>query len=58
MQIDTRITAPVKKGDSYGTVNISLDKQPYAQRKLVALTDVGPGSLLSRLVDEVKLLFE
>jgi D-alanyl-D-alanine carboxypeptidase (penicillin-binding protein 5/6) len=58
MQIDSRITAPAKKGDSYGNVNISLENESYAQRKLVALTDVPPGNLWTKLVDEVKLLFE
>jgi len=58
MQIDTRIIAPAKKGDSFGSVNISLESQPVAQRKLVALTDVPPGSLWTKLVDEVKLLLE
>jgi D-alanyl-D-alanine carboxypeptidase (penicillin-binding protein 5/6) len=58
MNIDTKITAPAKKGDSYGTVNVRLGDEQYAERKLVALTDVEKGNLWTSLIDEVKLLFE
>lgn len=58
MNIDAQITAPAKKGDSFGTVNVRLGDKKYAERKLVALTDVEKGSLWSSLIDEVKLLFQ
>jgi D-alanyl-D-alanine carboxypeptidase (penicillin-binding protein 5/6) len=58
MQIDARITAPAKKGESFGTVNVSLGDKQYAQRKLVALKDIAAGSLWGNLVDDIKLLFE
>jgi D-alanyl-D-alanine carboxypeptidase (penicillin-binding protein 5/6) len=58
MNLDARITAPAKKGTTYGTVNITLGDQEYAKRELVALTDIDKGSLFSNLVDEIKLLFE
>ena len=58
MNIDARITAPAKKGASYGTVNVRLGDKQYVERKLIALTDVEKGSLWSSLVDEVKLLFQ
>ncbi|WP_455217296.1 D-alanyl-D-alanine carboxypeptidase family protein, partial [Kaarinaea lacus] len=58
MNIDARITAPASKGARYGTVNVRLGDEQYAERDLVALTDVEKGGLWSSLVDEVKLLFE
>jgi D-alanyl-D-alanine carboxypeptidase (penicillin-binding protein 5/6) len=58
MSIQARITAPAKKGDTYGTVNISLGDEQYAQRELVALKGVAAGGLVSSLIDEIKLLFE
>lgn len=58
MNLDARITAPIKKGQALGTVNVSLGDEQYAQRELVALNDVESGGLFSNLVDEVKLLFE
>jgi D-alanyl-D-alanine carboxypeptidase (penicillin-binding protein 5/6) len=58
MSIEKRITAPATRGSPYGTVNVLLGNTQYAQRDLVALTDIGKGSLWSNLVDEVKLLFE
>lgn len=58
MNIEPRITAPATKGTSYGTVNVRLGDEQYAERKLIALTDVDKGGLWTSLIDEVKLLFE
>jgi D-alanyl-D-alanine carboxypeptidase (penicillin-binding protein 5/6) len=58
MSVEKRITAPATRGATYGTVNVLLGNTQYAQRDLVALTDIGKGSIWSNLVDEVKLLFE
>jgi len=58
MNINARITAPAKKGMSFGTVNVRLGDQQYAERELIALTDIKKGDLWTSLVDEVKLLFE
>ena len=58
MNLDARITAPIKKGQHFGSVNVSLDDEQYAKRELVALTDVDKGNLWNNLIDEVKLLFE
>ncbi|WP_455199467.1 D-alanyl-D-alanine carboxypeptidase family protein [Kaarinaea lacus] len=58
MNIDARITAPAKKGERFGTVNVHLGDEQYAERDLVALADVDEGSLWSSLVDEIKLLFQ
>lgn len=58
MNINARITAPAKKGMSFGTVNVRLGDKQYAERELIALTDVEKGGLWTSIVDEVKLLFE
>jgi D-alanyl-D-alanine carboxypeptidase (penicillin-binding protein 5/6) len=58
MSVKSHITAPAKKGLSFGTVNVHLGDKQYARRDLVALTDVERGGLLDSLIDEVKLLFE
>jgi len=58
MNLDTRITAPIKAGQTLGSVNVNLGDEQYAKRDLVALTAIDSGGLFSNLVDEVKLLFE
>jgi serine-type D-Ala-D-Ala carboxypeptidase (penicillin-binding protein 5/6) len=58
MKLGARITAPIKQGQAFGSVNVSLGDEQYAKRKLVALTAVEAGGLVSKLIDEVKLLFE
>lgn len=58
MNLDARITAPIKEGQSFGSVNVNLGDELYAKRKLIALSSIESGGLFSNLVDEVKLLFE
>ncbi len=58
MNLDARITAPIKQGQTFGTVNVSLGDEEYAKRKLVALSSIESGGLFGNLVDEIKLLFE
>jgi len=58
MSIDKRIIAPARKGQSFGSVNVSLDGTDYVQRDLVSLADVAEGGLFGNLVDEVQLMFE
>ncbi len=57
MSIDQNISAPVFKGQQYGTLEINLGKNKLASRKLVAITDIPEGGLWSRLVDGFILLF-
>jgi len=58
MNINEHITAPAKKGASFGTVNVRLGDKQYATRDLIALSDVDRGGLIDSLIDEVMLLFE
>ncbi len=58
LNIDKKIVAPVKKGDSLGIVNVSLAGDVIANRPLVALDNVEKGGLLDRLYDEAMLLLD
>jgi D-alanyl-D-alanine carboxypeptidase (penicillin-binding protein 5/6) len=58
INLNARIIAPVKKGTSFGTVNVRMGDKQYAQRKLVALNDIEKGNLWISIVDELKLLLE
>lgn len=58
MNLDARIVAPAKKGQTFGSVNVSLGDEIYAKRELVALSDIDKGGLIDNLIDEIKLLFE
>ena len=55
MSINAEIIAPAQKGQTYGTVNIRLGDKNYAVRKLIALSDVGPGTFWRTIVDSIKL---
>lgn len=51
------IEAPIKTGESQGTLTIRLDDRVLAERPLVALTDVSEAGFFSRLWDGIKLFF-
>ena len=53
---DQRITAPVKQGEAFGTVNVTLAGEPVAEKKLIALSTINQGNLLRKLVDSALLL--
>lgn len=53
-----RILAPKVKGEEVGAVQISINGQIIKEEKLVALQDVAEGGLISRTIDEIKLMFE
>lgn len=56
--IDSRIVAPVTKGQVLGEVTISLGEQTLAQAPLIALEDVPEGSFISKIVDQIKIWME
>lgn len=58
MNLDARIIAPAKKGQTFGSMNVSLGDEVYAKRELVALSNIEKGGLITTLIDEIKLLFE
>lgn len=51
------ISAPVSKGQELGNILITLDGKSIIDRPLVVLEDVPEGSLWSRFIDYIKLLF-
>ncbi len=58
MKLEPRITAPVNKGQRYGSVVVSLEDKTLAEAPLVALQDVPEGGLIQSLKDEILQLFE
>jgi D-alanyl-D-alanine carboxypeptidase (penicillin-binding protein 5/6) len=58
MEIDREISAPVQRGQQLGLVNIRLDDETVLSDDLVAMQDVGEGSLISRAMDRIKLIFQ
>ena len=58
MNIQKPIAAPVSRGATYGSLNVSLNGQNVAVKPLVALQGVAEGGLFRRAVDHVKLWFE
>lgn len=57
MNLNTNIMAPAQKGQTYGTVNITLNDEPKVQLPLVALQDVAEGGFVQRIMDSVRLWF-
>jgi serine-type D-Ala-D-Ala carboxypeptidase (penicillin-binding protein 5/6) len=56
--VDKRITAPVKEGDKYGMVNVTLKGEPIAQKDLIALKSVEKGNIFQRAYDNIMMLME
>jgi len=57
-QVDSRIIAPIKKGESVGTLNVTLAGGTLINKPLIALNDVAKGSFIQRMYDEAMLLLE
>jgi D-alanyl-D-alanine carboxypeptidase (penicillin-binding protein 5/6) len=58
LNVDKKIIAPVKEGDSLGFVNVSLAGEMIVNQPLVALKDIEEGGLIDQLYDEAMLLLE
>lgn len=62
LQIETslpqQINAPIKQGDSYGELVVSLNNEILLEKPLVALSDVNEGSFFKKLFDRIKLFFQ
>jgi D-alanyl-D-alanine carboxypeptidase (penicillin-binding protein 5/6) len=58
MNMNSTITAPVRKGQQFGTVQVTLDGKNVAERPLVALREIPEGNFAQRLSDEILLFFE
>jgi D-alanyl-D-alanine carboxypeptidase (penicillin-binding protein 5/6) len=58
LNIDKKIIAPVKKGDIFGSVNVSLAGEVIVEQPLIALQSINEGSFVQRLYDEAMLYLE
>ena len=58
INVDNKIIAPVKKGNSFGSVNISLAGDVVVNKPLVALKSINEGGFIDSLFDEALLLIE
>ncbi len=56
LRVDTRIEAPVARGDAFGAVLIQLDQEEIANIPLLALRDVSRAGLLGRFTDQMLLM--
>ncbi len=57
MEIDSEIAAPVERGQQLGQVNIRLDEELVVSEQIVALQSIAEGSLFTRAMDSIKLMF-
>lgn len=58
MSVDSSIVAPALAGQEFGTVDVKYGDEELASLPLVALEAVDEGGLMTRLLDNVKLLFQ
>ncbi|MGY6274882.1 D-alanyl-D-alanine carboxypeptidase family protein [Methylomonas sp. MgM2] len=57
-ELDKVIIAPIKKGDTVGTINVTLAGEVIISKPLVALDNVEEGGFFRRLYDAVLVLLE
>ncbi len=57
MEIDREISAPVERGQQLGQVNIKLDDELIVSEHIIAMQSVAEGSLITRALDSIKLMF-
>ncbi|MDO9105858.1 MAG: D-alanyl-D-alanine carboxypeptidase family protein [Methylovulum sp.] len=58
INIDKKITAPVKEGDKFGSVNVKLKDEQLINKDLVALKPVELGNIVRRLYDGAMMMLE
>ena len=54
--VDEKITAPVKEGDKYGSVNVELKGEVVSQKDLIALKSVEKGNIFYRAYDSIMMM--
>lgn len=57
LQLDPKVTAPIKKGQQLGQVQVFLKDQQIASTPLVALNDDPKGGLWTRFMDSIAYFF-
>jgi D-alanyl-D-alanine carboxypeptidase (penicillin-binding protein 5/6) len=58
VEFDKKIIAPVTEGEQKGILNVMLDNKNIISVPLLALEAVPEGSIVNKLKDEVRLLFD
>ncbi|WP_333877852.1 D-alanyl-D-alanine carboxypeptidase family protein [Methylobacter sp.] len=58
INIDKKITAPVKEGAKVGTVNVTLKNEVIADKDLIALKTVEQGNIFQRIYDSAMMMLE
>lgn len=58
MTLTRQLTAPATRGETFGTVRVTLGEQALAEQPLLALRDVAEGSLWQQARDAVLMMFE
>jgi serine-type D-Ala-D-Ala carboxypeptidase (penicillin-binding protein 5/6) len=57
-QLDKAIIAPIAKGDTVGSLSVSLADEIVLTKPLVAMNDVAEGGIFRRLYDAVLVFLE
>ncbi|KJV05437.1 D-alanyl-D-alanine carboxypeptidase family protein [Methylocucumis oryzae] len=58
IKIDKKLVAPIKEGDKFGVVEVTLKGKPLLSRDLIALESVEQGNIVRRLYDGVFMMLE
>jgi D-alanyl-D-alanine carboxypeptidase (penicillin-binding protein 5/6) len=58
MDVPKQLVAPIVKGQRIGTLRVTLDGKPVAERELVALTDVPAAGFFGRVWDDMWMWWE
>lgn len=58
VEFDKKIIAPVSEGEQKGLLNVMLNNKSIVSVPLLALETVAEGSIVNKLKDEVRLLFD
>jgi D-alanyl-D-alanine carboxypeptidase (penicillin-binding protein 5/6) len=58
INVDKKITAPVKEGTKLGSVKVNLKDAVIIEKDLIALKSVDQGNIFQRLSDSVLMMME
>ncbi len=58
VELDKQVIAPVNEGEQKGILNVMLASENIASVPLLALESITEGSIVNKLKDEVRLLFD
>lgn len=57
LTVTSELQAPVKKGQKFGNIQVTLNDQPLMSTPVVALQDDPSGNAFQRLIDHILLMF-